>query len=357
VTRTLRPQLWTLLALAILCRVLREPNRRTRRWLPVLFAIWANAHGGWVVGLGVFAVWTAVEAAVERHVRGESLLVLAAAAIATLATPYGLTLWVFLATTVSLNGRAITEWQPLWNSPPADAVPWVIALGFLLYLARWRARDEWPVLGVLAMLAYASLKVVRIVPLYVLCSGLLLSRALSDRWPVAAGPPPRASRAEWRLAVVLTVAASVAAIWLLGSSVRCVAVEGDWVPDAVAAGRLKGARTGRLVTFFDWGQYAIWHLAPTLRVSMDGRRETIYSDARLAEHGAILEGTRDGLALLEEWAPEYVWLPASSSVTREWLRQRGYRLDHASERSFVAVRPDLPVLPASSGSIASCFPG
>src|SRR5262249_1705187 len=55
---TLRPQLWTLLFLVALCRLLNEP-RSNLRYVPLLFLAWANLHGGWVVGLGVLGVWSA----------------------------------------------------------------------------------------------------------------------------------------------------------------------------------------------------------------------------------------------------------------------------------------------------------
>jgi hypothetical protein len=123
---------------------------------------------------------------------------------------------------------------------------------------------------------------------------------------------------------------------------------------------LRGAPPGRVVTFFDWGQYAIWHVGPALRVSMDGRRETVYSDVRLEEHAAILDGRPEGLATLAVWRPEYVWLPATSARTRDWLVAQGYRIEHASDRSFVAVRPDLPPIapaPSAPPSATACFPG
>ena len=93
---------------------------------------------------------------------------------------------------------------------------------------------------------------------------------------------------------------------------------------------------------------------------MDGRRETVYSNARLEEHAAILEGRPEGLATLASWQPEYVWLPATSAVTRHWLVEHGYRLEHQSARSFVAVRTDLPVLTPPLPAVAretTCFPG
>jgi hypothetical protein len=110
------------------------------------------------------------------------------------------------------------------------------------------------------------------------------------------------------------------------------------------------------VTPFNWGEYAIWHLAPRLRVSMDGRRETIYSDLRLAESDAVMSGSPDGLAALAAWKAEYVWVPAKNDAILNWLSAHGYRLDVRTRQSIVAVRSDLPVLPSSPPAPA-CFPG
>jgi hypothetical protein len=362
VTRTLRPQLWTLLALAILCRTLLASDRQRRRWLPLLFAVWANSHGGWIVGFAVLAMWAALEAWEERELRTESVRTVVLCALATLVTPYGWNLWVFLATTVSLTGRAITEWQPLWNAPQADSVPWVMAVLATIWLARQRLPGRLAVLGVQALLAYASLKVVRIVPLFVLCTVILLSGALARRFPLAfAKPVSRPATGEWPLAAALLVMAFALTAWLLSASLACIPVDrGPRAVEASAVRLLQGGEGGRLVTFFDWGEYAIWHLSPRFRVSMDGRRETVYSDARLDEHGAILHGTVEGLAILEDWQPEYVWLPATSRGTKNWLVEHGYRLEHDTERSFVAVRPDLPPLFAHADlnpNVTACFPG
>jgi hypothetical protein len=122
---------------------------------------------------------------------------------------------------------------------------------------------------------------------------------------------------------------------------------------------LKHARSGRIVTPFNWGQYAIWHLSPGVRVSMDGRRETVYSDTAVETSRAVFAGRAEGLAALADWRAEYVWLPAESERTAGWLEANGYRLEVATPRSKVAVRGDLPALPAPSpaGSVRPCFPG
>jgi hypothetical protein len=98
-------------------------------------------------------------------------------------------------------------------------------------------------------------------------------------------------------------------------------------------------------------------LSPALRVSIDGRRETVYSEAVLSGHDAMNAGTPEGIAYLRRLDPEYVWVPASFDRLRDWLGTHGYRIDLQTQESFVAVRADQPTLTVNSSEPAGCFPG
>jgi hypothetical protein len=208
------------------------------------------------------------------------------------------------------------------------------------------------------MLGYASARVMRIESLFVGAAVILLAPVIASRWPrrPARGLSVGVVRA---VAVVFLVSALGASTVLARFATSCIPIWGPWVPDLQAARALKSAGPGRLVTSFDWGQYAIWHLSPQLRVSIDGRRETVYSDARLAEYDSIVSGTPEGLAVLEQWNAEYVWLPVTSQATFDWLEDHGYRLDIRTSSSRIAVRADLPQLPAGeiNQHVPPCFPG
>ena len=136
----------------------------------------------------------------------------------------------------------------------------------------------------------------------------------------------------------------------------CMSLDYDAAPDTTTAEGLRGAR-GRLITHFDWGEYAIWHFGPALRVSIDGRRETVYSKETVDEQHGIADGDERGLKALARIVPEYVWLPSSATTAADWLKNHGYRIDIQSKRSYVAVRADLPHLPAWEGMSSGCFPG
>ncbi|HEY6357140.1 MAG TPA: hypothetical protein VIX35_02785, partial [Vicinamibacterales bacterium] len=361
IAQTLRPQLWSVVCLAILCHALIAADPKRRRWLPVLFLAWANLHGGWTVGLGVLALWLAVESAVDSSARRRALILLPLCALATLGTPYGWGLWRFLAETLRVRRPAIEEWQPLWALHVDKWIPWVAASTTVVWASTKPFARRWAAIGVLAMLACASFRVARIAPLFVVSTVILLAPRLAGRWPARPtallGRDPRAERA---LVAVAVMGACLGAVWILPTTLRCVAVTDDTSPDPRVLEALSHAPPGHLVTFFNWGEFALWHLGPRIKVSMDGRRETVYTDERLAQHDAILFGAPDAWPILETWHADYVWLPATSVVTKMWLAAHGYRIDAETPRSFLAVRADLPRLALSAYGPPPkplCFPG
>src|SRR5262249_7748729 len=152
---------------------------------------------------------------------------------------------------------------------------------------------------------------------------------------------------------MLIVSATITA-----NAVSCTPITGDWIPDRLAGRALADAHVaGRLVTWFNWGEYAIWHLAPSVRVSLHGRRETVYSDLVLQQPDELNAGTPAGLAYLQSLNPDYVWLPISFPTIPHWLETHGYRIDVRTARSFVATRETNPVVRLSDTPLSSCFPG
>jgi hypothetical protein len=363
ITAMIRPQLWTWLLLALCCRALTASSIR-RIWLvPPLFLVWANVHGGWIVGLAMLACWVCVRACQDWKGNRPSAVgfaaVLALSTLATLINPYGWRLWQFLASTVGMAREDIIEWRPIWQQPPADTIAWTAAVLILIagVVAKRRA-VPYAAVAALAVMAYGSLRVSRVVPMFLEASVLLMAPALSR-----ANEPKTASR-TWSVHHLLeaVVMVLVMVFALRPESLRgCLQPPNHWpMPDGVARRALQTASNpGRLVTSFGWGQYAIWHLGPRLRVSLDGRRETVYSHETLAEQYAIASGTPAGLAALAKISPEYVWLQMPQSLTTKlWLAGHGYRIDVETPQSFVAVRSDLPEIhaPALPTSAAACFP-
>jgi hypothetical protein len=109
-----------------------------------------------------------------------------------------------------------------------------------------------------------------------------------------------------------------------------------------------------MVVWFDWGEYVLWHF-PQLAVSIDGRRETVYSESTLLAHQDLYSGGATARAYLDELSPDYVWLPAVLPVSRLMARW-GWLAIFESERSTIWARRSGNYRPADA-VLPACFPG
>jgi hypothetical protein len=344
-----------MLLLVVLCRLLVAGGPAL--WaIPLLFVPWANLHGGWILGLGIVGIWSAGRL-IDRADRRELLQLGAVAALsaaATLVNPYGIHLWEFIGATVRLSRADISEWQPIWRHSAAAVASWTMTAAFVMVHWRRHGRPPAAQLLVLLMLAIASMRVMRLVALFAPAAVLLLAPRLPRVSGLATVP-----RGQTILDAVI-----VAAVFLVsfrtGVVAACPMVEESSAPDMPALAALAEARpSGRMVTGFDWGQAALASLGPALQVSVDGRRETVYTEATLQGQYRIQLGTEAGLRTLQTLSPDYVWLPLPAAHrTRDWLVQHGYRVDVETARSFVATRASLPAItPAADVIVSPCFPG
>lgn len=346
-TTTVRPQLWTFLGLAVLMSTLARNSRAW--WLPLIFAVWSNLHGGWIVGVGVLWLWTLGELIENRRLSSIGQAVVATGA--TLLNPDGLGLWRFIAETVRLGRPGITEWQPLWVAPPSEWLVWLIVVAATVWV-KPRRLATWLIVIVLGA---ASAKVNRLAPLFVEVTVMALA---ADRaWAIPAiASHVRTARGPAIINAIAVGIITVAALVRSLPHLTCLPIESQWAADPGITQALAG-RNGRLAVEFNWGEYAIWHLGPQIRVSIDGRRETVYSETTLATQRSLALGRPEGLEWLSVVKPEYLWFDASRVELKREAQSLGYRIDSDTAHSFLAVRRDLPVVHRAPVHFEQvCFP-
>jgi hypothetical protein len=365
---TIRPQVFSLLLFAVLLRILKSADRGAR-WclvlIPLLMALWVNLHGGWLVGMGALAIWVAFSVVARRPTVTDKLFVLGVAGLsvaATLANPYGLGMWRFLWGTVGLSRPDISEWQSVFQASFDQLLMWLAAAclaGVLLVVHRRSARLAYVAIAFAMILL--SCRVVRLTAFLAVCVPLLLQP------DVSAPPSPRRdvpAQPAHKYFALITIAA-ILPILIVGvietsRSAGCILIDApkSWgVPDANAARYvIAGGLAGRMVTFFDWGEYAIWHFSPKVKVSMDGRRETVYSRSLTENHLQLYAGTPQGLEFLKSLDADYIWLPTSAPVVQV-LAQQGWIRLFKGPSSLVFGRVALRTPPLSPVGGPRCFPG
>jgi hypothetical protein len=361
-TQHIRPQLYSLVLFAVLLYLISARERRPRAvWLvPLLMPLWVNLHGGWIVGLGTFGLWAGIEAlqpAASWRTRTELVALVIAAIVGTLINPYGMGMWAFLWDTVGLGRPDIEEWLPVTHALPGVVAFWCATVAAAIWAIRAERPSSWSRLLLVVALGILSFRVVRLDAFFCLTVFMLLAPQFAKAFQPAAvrGELPLVARAG-----LLSASGILCAIVLRWHSVTAIDLSNaKWLPepDAVAYLRAHHVR-GNMLTYFDWGEYAIWHLSPDVRVSMDGRRETVYSDEGIDRHLAIYANGAGALDHVRQLQPDYIWLPRHLPVVSA-LRSGGeWTAAFDGSRSVVLARRALIQRGGgSSDTRARLFPG
>ena len=360
-----RPQLFSLLLFAVLLWALRWAERGLRRrlWVvPPVFAVWVNVHGGWIVGMAALAAWAVfrLSAAGRIHgLKGRHVLGVTGLSIgATLANPYGFHMWEFLAGTVRPERPNIGDWRPLFESGREVVVPWTISVGLCAMAAiRRRVPLDLAHAAVVAALAALSIRVNRVDIFFTLAVVMLLARQVAG---TNGSMVPSDTRTSSVRVLLITAVAAITIVALASrrSPMRCIRLDGPWMPERESGAFISRSQLhGKLLVWFDWGEYAIWHFGPGLRVSIDGRRETVYSDDFVARHVRLYfapDAEREFLGRLEA---DYAWLPAGLPLVATLERAGWTRLFSGDVSVVLASHGVRPAGTPSAALADGCFPG
>jgi hypothetical protein len=373
-----RPQMFTYACFALtLVAIARAESGHPRMlWvLPPVFALWANLHGGFLAGGGICALWLVARVVrlifsrdgTWQHEARRFWLPVMVAGLATLITPYAGDLWLFLRTALTPR-LEIAEWNPIVATSP-EGVAYIILLTPTILGWIYSRRKKQPVLLFLYLVAVLlPLIARRHSPLFALGLVILAGEHMAD----AASRPFRRRVGGANEATVqsggddvgetdggrdaageaastrfvppvwmsLTFVVMAIACFGLGAPyLRQVIVDRESFPvEAVRTIAASGVRTN-MATEFAWGEYVLWHLGPDVKVSTDGRRETVYSDAAYEETLQFMYGYDRWDAVLEHPGVDLALVPTETWPTFNLMRMKaGWTLIYRDDRSALFGR-------------------
>ncbi|MBI3890249.1 MAG: hypothetical protein HY303_01815 [Candidatus Wallbacteria bacterium] len=293
-----RPHMFTNLFLALEVAAVDDWLRGGRDrlgWLPGLFVLWANLHGGVVAGLatlGLFAVaqaaeWAAGEAAALARLRrlaAVGVLCLAA----TIGNPRGTQLLTYPLKYAGHGTLAseITE----WTSPDFREFRQMeaLALGLLALMlssrAGARASEALPLLAGLHLFLQSKRNIV-FVALFVLPAAVDRLARLSAGWRLTrafarAGKPGGGAA----LLAVFVGAVSLHAVF-----VQPQRISPGYYPDGAVEYLRAHPHPGRMLNEFVFGGYFVWKLYPQYRVFIDSRTDLYFDQDVFAEYLAVFK--------------------------------------------------------------------
>jgi len=290
-----RAQAFTFLFFALTLFVLERGKGRLL--LIPLVALWANLHGGFVLG--------------PLLLLGYGFYRLAAASLAaSLLNPYGLEYWRYLGEALWMPRPEIVEWRPADLSGIGDLHIQGALLLVVVLVAEKRPRPAH--LLALAGAALASVLHVRFAPLL----GMVIVVTLGGAWEAVFQKRRHALALGAMVLALGLVAIGGAVAWLRRDLSLQMRVPADRYPVA-AVERLKQER-GNLAVFFNWGEYALYHLYKGVGVSIDGRYETVYPEEVVRANWDFTRGVPGSERFLDVYPADFALYPRDTGAAR-WL--------------------------------------
>lgn len=285
-------------------------------WLPPLFLVWANCHGGVVLGLVVLGAMCTASHVRDPQRWARSAWVLAACVVATTLTPLGTSFWTEIPRSLArIRQYPIDEWRP----PALTDLPlvpfWIGAAALAAGVIRhWRAllspetrRTRLLVAGALALLPAAVGAVRNVGPFL-----MLAAPALAGVVRLEFGRTRTEPRQERPFVNASVMAAVVVAMLVgIGSAYRRAIPRLRWTPLPAASLQALSRCPDNLYNRYDEGGYLIW-FAPDRRVFLDGRQDP-YSP-RLVNEQLQVEHTGEYAATFARYEIRCAYLPTASPV-------------------------------------------
>jgi hypothetical protein len=378
-----RPQSFTLVMEAVVFWMLarRTYRRSGRLWLVVpILALWANLHAGFIAGIAALGIYSVVSG-VQDFFAGRGYrrtLVLAsitiASALATLATPYGVSGWEAAIRTMrnplTVN---ITEWQPLlstmiaaWRELGIHVSNQEVGVAMMAALAVswWMSPggEDLALVAVGVAFSVSAFMAQRNLPVAVIALAAPLARhmhlALTRRWQPRA-PTAVSSRLWWTNQIALVAISIVLCIHsgLFASHLT----SSDPYPVSACDFMQRNGLKGNILNKFEWGEYLIWRMAPGSKVLVDGRYDTVYPLKVFAGYTLFRFDLPHGDWILSAYPPDYILIGANSAARHIVDPHREWKLIYQDSAARLYARSDsaaarLPGLPRRGIARAVQFP-
>jgi hypothetical protein len=313
--------------------------------LPLVFLLWVNAHGSWIIGLvllGLFVASGSVEGSwgsvvATRWSRPQARKLAWVSLLSTLAVfvnPYGwrLVLYPFdLAFHQKLNIANVDEWRSLdFHSPRGKIVLATLAAAILLQLVR---RRRWMLHQVLFLLVgtYAALTYSRFLFLAAILVVPFLAEDLSQ-WMHY-----HADRDKPWLNAAIILGSLVAVVLLFPSNRQLNEHSANIYPDDATLTYLHGFHPhGNVFNDFLWGGYMIWNVRQ-VPVFIDSRVDVFERNGVLADYLRAIR-IEDSLQVLDKYSIQYVLFENHRPLTYLLQHTSGWKVDYQDKTAILFER-------------------
>jgi hypothetical protein len=358
----IRAQAYSFLFTACCFWVFEQDRRGNRRWLfpwLCIFPVWINLHGGFVVGLGLLALY-AVEQALRRQPFRHLLLVLAGSILEVFINPFGPAYLRYIVHALAMSRPFILEWRPVWVLGALRTAIFLGAIAITVYsVAKIGIRRAVGMLMLIATAIQATLHF-KLMPLFAI-GWLSHVPAYVQQTPIGQWITDFTQR---RFAFVLSVWLLVTTIFLTDAvrwqfwRIRVPQSDSTFSYPVGAVEYLSQQHfAGNLMVPFRQGAYVSWKLFPAVKVSVDSRYEVAYPEEWVDRTFRFYSAEPGWRYTLTAYPTDLVLVPQISPLARV-IDQSGWHVVYLDREFKIFARPglDLPFRNHNSETFTGVFP-
>ncbi len=319
---------WSALGLALLVLIIRQKNKKWRTIIPLLFLVWANFHGSFLIGIA-YGGWRVLR---ERSWKLAVIGVLSLAV--TFINPYGAELYteVFRTMLDSDLHATINEWARF--AIPLSAVPYVLVwLGLTIYRNQWEWRRYVRFETLLFVMSVSSM---RMTPLFVLSSLAGLQRTVEE----IGNALPKKDRSRGRqVAKIAAIALVIVSLALPVVETFAKSSQGRGYPVQAVQYLTAHPCEGHLFNSYNYGGYLIWQL-PSHKVYIDGRMPSWEHETGtyMKDYNKVLSDEAFRVQEFEKYTITCVIIEKKTELSRQ-LKDQGWRIEAEDGSSYLLLKP------------------
>ena len=343
----LRPQmlgyLFLILTLIVLERF-RQGKHRGLWFLPLLFLIWVNTHGSFVIGITVIGAYLLAGLAefsvgnleARRWSDAERMrieIVLLLCVLALTVTPYGtqLALYPFhVAFSLPMGAANVVEWQPMPFDLFGGKLFLVLLLGFLVAQMtcrfRWRFEEVALFLFGTMMACFHARFLLIFVPLFA-----PLLATVSARWV----PPYTRSADRYTLNAVLMIATVAGMIFYFPGRAELEASIAQRLPVRAVAYLQAHSVPRPIFNTYNFGGYLVW---AGEKVFVDGRADPFERGGSLSDYFYITNLRPGALVVLRSYGIQSCLLQRGEPLATMLAASPDWQEVYADNLSVLFVR-------------------
>lgn len=340
-----RPQLFSFVFAIMIFLLLdfyaKQGKRACLYLMPALMALWANCHGGVVLGAVLILLYT-VTYWIERKCKGilyedtgRRVFIVAGitSIVASLISPNGWNTYLMVLQIEGSDARQrISEYMTpyeVWRQTPNTAPYYyliIMLMGVVSLYGLFRKKEVGKA-AIIVFLGGISMTAYRYIPFFLFVAGPYIAFGLGC-----------ISKKRFAHRTALYLIISLAAIYIMGQGISKGSAfqrgfdEERFPVKAVGFIKQNGLK-GRVFNTLGWGGYLLWNAYPNIQVYIDGRN---LDRSKFYQYTHILWATGEGLAYFEHGHFDLVLIPKGNMFSGEAYPLNQYLLKNPNWRVLFA---------------------